>query len=104
MAEIKIDTGNVSDKELAILSQVDQALVHRSQLMRLWSMLVVAPLLISSGRKAKGISSFHKRILRSAGWGTLIVNGFQYYKTLRLEKVAISTPKVQLPINNKDSV
>jgi len=101
MAEIKIDTGNVSEKELEVLSQVDQALVNRSQLMRLWSILVVGPLLISSGKKAKGLSSFHKRVLRSAGWGTILINGFQYYKTLRLEKVAISTPKLNL---KKESV
>lgn len=101
MAEVKLDTGSVSQKEMEIIKTVDDALLNRSQLMKLWSILVIGPLLISSGRKAKGLSSFHKRVLRSAGWTTIIINGFQYYKTLRLEKVAISTPSLNL---KKDSI
>jgi len=101
MAEIKIDTANVSEKELNLLNSIDHAITNRSQVMRLWRILVVAPLLISAGKKSKGLSSFHKRVLRGAGWATLLVNGFQYYKTLRLEKVVINTPNLNLNLDNK---
>jgi hypothetical protein len=53
---------------------------QKSQAVRVWDILVLAPFLVYIGYKAKGISNLERNFVYFIGISTLIYNGRNYLK------------------------
>jgi len=78
---------NISDKELKeILTAFDQAFTGKPQIVRLFDVFIFGPLIIKAASKAKGLTRFERRVIRASGWGTIIFNGWNYFKIAYFKK------------------